>query len=276
MPFLATVDKIQEIIDKKHIENVIFVLAPQDEDAIYNIILNIKSTDIEMFMPSDRKDLLTGNIKLRAIFSVPMVRISQIQMTPWEFTLKRIFDIVVSLVAMIILSPVYLAVAIIVKTTSQGPVFYKQERIGKGGKPFYIYKFRSMYTDAEKFGPKLSSGDNDPRITPFGRFMRKVRLDEIPQFAQVFVGDMSMVGPRPERQFFIDQIVVQAPEYKLLHKIKPGMTSWGQVKFGYAETVDEMVVRLKYDLLYLDNMSITTDIKILIYTVLIIFQGRGK
>lgn len=229
-----------------------------------------------MFMPSDRKDLLTGNIKLRAIFSVPMVRISQIQMTPWEFTLKRIFDIVVSLVAMIILSPVYLAVAIIVKTTSQGPVFYKQERIGKGGKPFYIYKFRSMYTDAEKFGPKLSSGDNDPRITPFGRFMRKVRLDEIPQFAQVFVGDMSMVGPRPERQFFIDQIVVQAPEYKLLHKIKPGMTSWGQVKFGYAETVDEMVVRLKYDLLYLDNMSITTDIKILIYTVLIIFQGRGK
>jgi lipopolysaccharide/colanic/teichoic acid biosynthesis glycosyltransferase len=133
-----------------------------------------------------------------------------------------------------------------------------------------------MYIDAEKHGPQLSSGDKDKRITPFGRFMRKVRLDEIPQFYNVLKGTMSLVGYRPERQFFIDQIVKQAPEYKLLHRVKPGITSWGQVKFGYADNVDQMVERLKYDLLYLENISLATDIKILLYTFIIIFQGRGK
>lgn len=267
---------ISKIIEQKHIEKVIIVLKKEDETKIYDIIFSIQQTQVEVFMPSDRKDLLTGNIKLKAIFSVPLVRIAQEQMETWEFVIKRLFDITVSLIAMIILIPIYIIVAIIVKTTSKGPIFYKQERIGKNGKPFYMYKFRSMYADAEKTGPMLSSGDEDPRITPFGRFMRKVRLDETPQFAHVLKGEMSMVGPRPERQFFIDQIVKKAPEYKLLHKIKPGMTSWGQVKFGYAETVDEMVERLKYDLIYLENMSMITDIKILLYTFIIILQGRGK
>ena len=138
-----------------------------------------------------------------------------------------------------------------------------------------MHKFRSMYVDAEQAGPALSK-DNDPRITPFGHFMRKVRLDEIPQFYNVLRGTMSLVGPRPERQFYIDQIVKRAPEYLLLQRVKPGITSWGQVRYGYASNVDEMVERLRYDLLYLDNMSLTTDLKILLYTVIIIFQGRGK
>lgn len=274
--FLGSIATIGQIIENHSIEKVIIVLNSNDENEIYNIIFSIQKPNVEMYIPSDRKDLLTGNIRMKAIFSVPLVRISQEQMEPWEFSMKRIFDIFASLMAMIILSPVYIAVAIVVKLTSKGPVFYRQERIGKNGKPFKMYKFRSMYTDAEKHGPQLSLGDDDPRITPFGRFMRKVRLDEIPQFAHVFLGQMSMVGPRPERQFFIDKIVVKAPEYKLLQKIKPGMTSWGQVKFGYAETVDEMVERLKYDLLYLENMSMATDIKILLYTFIIIVQGRGK
>ena len=227
-------------------------------------------------MPSDRKDLLTGSIKLSAIFSVPLVRISQNLMEPWEFSLKRCFDVVCSIIAILVLIPFYIVIAVIIKCTSKGPVLYSQERIGKNGKPFKMYKFRSMYVDAEKNGPMLSNGDEDPRITPFGRFMRKVRLDETPQFFHVLTGEMSMVGVRPERQFFINQIVKIAPEYKLLQKIKPGMTSWGQVKFGYADTVEQMVERMKYDLLYLENMSLATDIKILLYTFLIIFQGRGK
>lgn len=274
--FLGSSEKLQQTIEQKHIEKLIIVLKKNEENSIYEIICSVQSPTVEIYIPSDRKDLLTGSVKLQAIFSVPLVRVAQSNMQTWEYVLKRIFDIVSSSVAMLLLSPVYLCVSLIVKTTSKGPILYKQERIGKNGKPFQMYKFRSMYTNAEKEGPMLSSGDNDPRITPFGRFMRKVRLDETPQFIHVFLGQMSMVGPRPERQFFIDQIVKIAPEYKLLHKIKPGMTSWGQVKFGYADTIDQMVERLKYDLLYLENMSMITDIKILLYTFIIILQGRGK
>ena len=158
---------------------------------------------------------------------------------------------------------------------SKGPIFYTQKRIGLGGKPFHIIKFRSMKVDAEAAGPQLSK-EEDPRITAMGKYLRKTRLDEFPQFWNVLVGDMSVVGNRPERQFFIDQIMQKAPQYKRLHKIKPGITSWGQVKYGYAENVDEMVERLQYDLLYLENISILLDLKILIYTVIIMMQGRGK
>ena len=158
--------------------------------------------------------------------------------------------------------------------SSKGPVFYSHERIGKYGKPFTIFKFRSMYLESEKNGPALSS-KYDTRITKFGRFMRKSRLDELPQFYNVLIGDMSLVGPRPERQFFIDQIVKQAPHFTHLHKVRPGITSWGQVKFGYAENVEEMIQRLKYDIIYIENMSLYVDIKILIYTIKIIFKGQG-
>jgi lipopolysaccharide/colanic/teichoic acid biosynthesis glycosyltransferase len=184
-------------------------------------------------------------------------------------------DITFSIFAMIGLLPFYIFCAIGVKLSSKGPVFYLQERIGLYGKPFQIFKFRSMVVNAETGTPQLSS-KSDSRITKFGQFMRKVRLDETPQFANVLLGEMSLVGPRPERQYYIDQIVKVAPHYKLLLTVKPGMTSWGQVKFGYAENVDEMVERLKWDILYLDNMSLQTDIKILIYTALIVIKGSGK
>ncbi|HTA27243.1 MAG TPA: sugar transferase, partial [Bacteroidia bacterium] len=194
---------------------------------------------------------------------------------PKQVILKRAFDIAVSLFCLIILSPVYLIIAIIIKLTSKGPVFYSQERIGLHGKPFTIYKFRSMAHGAEKNGPALSSKD-DNRITKVGKFLRKTRLDELPQFLNVLIGTMSIVGPRPERKFFIEQIIQKAPQYTHLQKIKPGITSWGQVKYGYAENVEQMVRRMKYDLLYLENISFLLDMRILIYTVLIVMQGRGK
>jgi exopolysaccharide biosynthesis polyprenyl glycosylphosphotransferase len=222
-----------------------------------------------------RDSFLLGTVKTTSIYQTPLIQVSFDFMPPWQLNTKRFMDIILSALAIIILSPVYLFCIIGVKLSSKGPAFYTQERIGISGKIFMIPKFRSMIIGAENGTPMLSS-KNDTRVTPFGKFMRKTRLDEIPQFLSVLKGDMSLVGPRPERQFFIDQITQKAPHYRLLLKVKPGITSWGQVKYGYAENVDQMIERLKYDILYLENMSLAMDIKIMAYTLLTVLKGSGQ
>ena len=189
--------------------------------------------------------------------------------------LKRSFDIIFSLTALIILSPVLLIIAIITILSSKGPIIYKQERIGYNQKPFIIYKFRSMFADAEKNGPALSS-DNDIRITAWGKFMRTWRLDELPQLWSILIGDMSLVGPRPERKFYIDQLLKQSPKYSDLLKVKPGLTSWGMVKFGYASSVEEMIQRMEYDLKYIENTSMLLDFRIILHTFSLVVSGKGK
>ena len=275
LELIGNLHNLQNVIIKYNIKEVIIALENDEHDSIGIIMNKIEGADVNIKVIPSMYDILMGTARMSSLFGEPLIQISQDIMPLWEEKVKRGFDVVISSIAIILLSPIYVFLIIGVKSSSRGPIFYAQERIGIFGKPFMIYKFRSMFIGSEKNGPALSK-KNDSRITKFGLMMRKSRLDELPQFWNVIIGDMSLVGPRPERQFFIDQIVKRAPHYIHLHKVRPGITSWGQVKFGYAENIDEMIERLRYDIVYIENMSIYTDIKILIYTVKIILKLEGK
>lgn len=274
MPHLGSIDDVKAIIEKNHIEEVIIAIESTEHDRINRIINKLIDTNVLIKAIPSMYDILTGRVRMSSILGTPLIQISHQLMPAWQENMKTALDYIVAALALIITSPMMPFLILGVKLSSKGPVFYSHERIGRYGKPFNIYKFRSMYLNAEKNGPELSS-KTDYRITPFGRFMRKARLDEIPNFINVLKGEMSLVGPRPERKHFIDQIIKKNPHYIHLLKVKPGITSWGQVKYGYAENVDQMIDRLKYDLIYLDNMSIFVDLKILIYTLLTVMKRTG-
>jgi len=272
---LGHIENIREIFIKEQVDEVILAVETSDHHKINDILNALSDQQIVIKMIPDLYDILSGSVKMSNVMGALLIEIYPDLMPPWQQKIKRLIDVIASGILLILLSPLYLFIAIKVKLSSPGPIIYRQERIGKNAKPFYIIKFRSMYVDAEKHGPALSQGD-DSRITKWGFLMRKWRLDELLQFYNVLKGEMSLVGPRPERQYYIDKLVKIAPEYRHLHKVQPGITSLGMVKFGYASNIDEMIKRMKYDLVYIENMSLSTDFKVMIYTVIVLFQGQGK
>jgi exopolysaccharide biosynthesis polyprenyl glycosylphosphotransferase len=274
LPRLGILKDLSAIIEKQKIEEVILALEGDEHETIGEVTACLEFSNITIKAIPSLKDYLTGRVEQSAIFGTPLLEISDHVLPVWQAIVKKTMDYSLALFFLIILSPFLLLIGFIIRFTGKGPVIFTQERIGKHGRPFRMYKFRSMYNEAEKGQPLLSSS-TDQRVTPFGRFMRKHRVDEIPNLVNVLKGEMSLVGPRPERQYFIDQIVGKAPHFRRLLKVKPGITSWGQVKYGYASNVDQMIERLEFDLLYLDNMSLLIDLKIMIYTILIIVKGKG-
>ena len=256
-------------------EVILDLKSKSKENDIYTLINRLYPANVEISVVPSLYDMLTGAAIIEDISDQPLIPITEYKMSDTELCIKRAFDIVASLCAMVICLPVYLVVALAVKCSSKGPVFYYQERIGLHGIPFDIIKFRTMYENAEKETPQLSL-DNDPRVTKVGKWLRKYRIDELPQFWNILRGDMSIVGPRPERRYFIDQIEEKAPYYCMIYKIRPGLTSWGPIKVGYTDTLDKMIRRLNYDIVYVENMSLGLDIKIMFYTLGVIFNGKGK
>ena len=273
---LGTLSNLTQIIKENQVDEAILALENEELNSINTILYELNFHNVITKIIPNKSDFLTGNVKMTSIHGFPFTEIIPSSMNISESFFKRLLDVIISLITLIILTPIFIINAILIKLSSKGPIFYFQERAGKNRKLFKIIKFRSMYIDAETDGkPKLTQ-ENDRRVTKWGKIMRKYRIDELPQFYNVLKGEMSIVGPRPEREYFIKQIINKAPHYKLVFKIRPGITSWGMVKYGYADNVEKMIERLKYDIIYIENLSIFSDIKVLAYTFIIVIQGRGK
>jgi polysaccharide biosynthesis protein PslA len=275
LPKLGTLNEIESLIEEHQIDEAIIAIDSNQHHRLQDILTQLSNTGTVIKIQPDLYDIISGSVRTSNVLGAVMIEIYPELMPDWQRVVKRVLDVIISLLVLIIGAPFLLFTALKVKLSSAGDIIFKQERIGLHGKVFNILKFRSMYIDAEAAGPALSK-DDDPRITQWGKVMRKWRIDELPQFYNILIGEMSLVGPRPERQFFINQISETHPQYKHLQIVKPGLTSWGMVKYGYASNIEEMKTRMKYDLLYIKNCSLALDTKILFYTILVILQGRGK
>ncbi|HEY6626842.1 MAG TPA: sugar transferase, partial [Ignavibacteriaceae bacterium] len=271
----GSLDELLDIVYKTHAAEVIIALEKEDHDLLVDIISKLENKGIGLKIVPDLYEILSGQARTSQLYGIPLIDIMPELMPEWEKKLKRISDVVISLIILVLTLPLNIFVALAIRLDSKGPVLFKQERIGMNNKNFTIYKFRSMYLDAEKITGPVWSTKDDPRVTRVGKIMRKLRIDEIPQFFNVLKGEMSLVGPRPERSYFVEQLSLQIPYYKRRLKVRPGITGWAQVKHKYDESIEDVKVKLRYDLFYIENMSLRMDIKILARTILVVLFGKG-
>lgn len=273
---IGHLDNIDDIISSNQIQDVLVAIEPDRRQDLVEVISKVDKPDITLKLLPDFYQLVSGLNKTNQIFGLPMIEISPQPMPLWERAIKRVLDITVSLTALIVGFPIILLLALLIKIDSKGPIIYAQKRVGRHGKIFTMYKLRTMHNDAEaKTGPMWAT-ENDPRVTRVGYWLRKLRLDELPQVINVLSGSMSLVGPRPERPHFVDQFKVQIPLYTRRLRVRPGITGWAQVKWKYDESLDDVKEKTKYDLYYVENISLRMDMKILINTILTMIKGKGQ
>lgn len=272
---LGTIDQIEEIVNKHNVKEVIIALDKHEHELMLDVIAKCDFNDLTIKIVPDLYEIISGQARTNQLYGVPLIEVNPELMPVWERKIKRLLDVIISLIVLILTLPITLLVSLAIKLDSEGPVFYKQIRVGKDGKEFKIYKFRSMFKDAEKHTGPVWSTKNDPRITRVGKIIRKFRLDEIPQFINVLRGEMSLVGPRPERPFFVEKLSKEIPLYKRRLKVKPGITGWAQVKHKYDESIEDVKKKLQYDLYYIENISLRMDLKILFRTIFVVLFGKG-
>lgn len=272
---LGCIDDLPELVDQYNIRDIIIALEKHQEDVVMDVIAKCDTKNVGIKIVADLYEIISGQARTTTIYGFPLIDIMPELMPEWEKKIKRIMDIVIALIILIITLPVTLIISILIKLDTPGPILFKQDRAGLNGKEFFMYKFRSMRADAEKYSGPVWSQKNDPRITRIGRFIRKVRIDEIPQMINILKGEMSLVGPRPERPYFVEKLSEEIPLYKKRLKVRPGVTGWAQVKHKYDETIEDVKTKLRYDLFYIENMSLRMDLKIIFRTVFVVLFGKG-
>ncbi len=273
---VGSLDELKKVIINQGVQEIIVALEPDQSDSIIEVVDRIDIPDVSVKILPDFYQMIIGLNQTNQIFGLPLIEVMPDPMPSWEKFTKDAMDIAISLFILLLTLPISFVISIIIKLTSKGPVVYRQKRVGIYGKEFYIYKFRTMYEDAERHTGPIWASKDDPRITPVGYWLRKLRLDEIPQFFNVIKGDMSLVGPRPERPFFVDEFKKKIPLYTRRLRVKPGITGWAQVKWKYDSDIEDVREKTKYDLFYVENMSLSMDLKILINTIITILTGRGQ
>jgi exopolysaccharide biosynthesis polyprenyl glycosylphosphotransferase len=274
IPYLGDLDRLEQTIDKFRVREVLIALDANDRHRLLDIVSRAGSRNVGIKIMPDLYDIISGQARTNQIYGVPLIDISPQLLSPLEQAGKRLLDITGSICVLVVGLPLWLLVAVCIRFESHGRILYRQERVGKDGVRFIMLKFRSMFEDAEKGGPRWAD-KRDPRVTRIGRFLRQLHIDEVPQFWNVLKGDMSLIGPRPERPVFVERLTREIPLYKRRLKVRPGITGWAQVKHKYDESVDDVRKKVQYDLFYIENMSLRMDFKIILSTLSHMLLGKG-